>query len=185
MTRTLVMAAGNEPATVRQLVADATALLGMTTDDTRAAFLQEQGPGGYSPLERLGRLRDEFHVTANRIARFKLDDQPVVDPVHIGAPTASTAVLGPAQLLVQLNMEADRLMAMLDELTPREWLHFGRAGDRRVTLGELVDGVLDAATRDILEILERSPTGARHRLAVFPDRPPRHFDEDLPHAVSI
>jgi hypothetical protein len=112
-------------------------------------------------LHRVARLRDELHVTSNRIARFGDDEHPLLDPVRIMAPLASSAVLAPAHLLVQLDLAAGRLVGHLYALTAADWRRTGRMGDRLVTLGDLVDDVVHAGTHDLLDLLHAAPLFAR------------------------
>jgi hypothetical protein len=108
-------------------------------------------------LERVALLRDELHVTANRVARFEIEEHPIVDPLWIAAPTAASAVLGAEQLIAQLDLAAVRLIALLEPLSSRDWMRAGLIGDRLVTLGELVDRVLQRALHDLLDLLDARP----------------------------
>jgi hypothetical protein len=140
---------------VRQLVTLARGLLDGSVDKERWRYSTRSLP--WASLQRVALLRDEFHVTANRVARFGFDEHPIVDPVRIAAPTAASAVLAPGQLVFQLDLAAGRLIALLDDLTLRDWTRTCRMGDRIVTLGELVDGLLDEAVDDLLDLLQTVP----------------------------
>ena len=70
---------------------------------------------------------------------------------------ATNTVLGPEQLLFQLGLSANRLVALIEPLTPRDWVRTGRVGDRLVTLGEIVNGVLRSAYHDLLHLLQTEP----------------------------
>jgi hypothetical protein len=109
-----------------------------------------------SPLLRVARLRDELHVAANRVARFEVDDDPIIDPEPTLAATVAGAALTPGRLIVQVEMTASRLMALLDRLAADDWTRTGRVGDGVVTLGDLVDAVVDEAARDLSDRLQRS-----------------------------
>ncbi len=141
--------AADAPAAVRRLLTLAKCLLDADADESRNASAALVS----APLQRVALLRDELHVTANRVARFGVDEHPIVDPVRIAAPTVASSVLAPGRLLSQLGMAADRLIALLERLTPRDWSCTCRMGDRIVTLGDLVDGVLGEATHDLLHRL--------------------------------
>jgi hypothetical protein len=110
-----------------------------------------------SALDRVARLRDELHATANRVTRFGVEEHPLVEPIRIPAPRATNTVLGPEQLLFQLGLSANRLVALIEPLTPRDWVRTGRVGDRLVTLGEIVNGVLRRAYHDLLQLLQVEP----------------------------
>ena len=133
--------------------------------------LRRRGPSEQSPLERVARLRDELHVTAIRIARFTVDEHPVVEPARIKAPTAATATLGAGQLLFQLRLAADRLVDLLVQVTPQAWLHVGRVGDRPMTLHDLVDDMLVAWTNDFLDPQEAARAFQENGAAPFLERP--------------
>lgn len=141
--------AADAPPAVRRLLTLAQRLL----DADRDECVHHSMAVASTPLQRVALLRDELHVTANRVARFGVDEHPIVDPVRIAAPTAASAVLAPGRLLFQLDLAADRLIALLEPLTPRDWSCTCRMGDRIVTLGELVDGALDEAAHDLLDLL--------------------------------
>jgi hypothetical protein len=108
-------------------------------------------------LQRVARLRDELHVTANRVARFDLDEHPSVDPVRVMAPTAASSLLTPEQLVFQLELTAGRLINLLDPLTPRDWARTCRVGDGSLTLGALVHQVLDQAVDDLVDLRRSAP----------------------------
>ena len=152
---TTMPAAGASEA-VRWLLTLADQLLRGSSDEGRRQFLGRPTTLEWSRLERVARLRDEFHATANRVARFAVDDCPSVDPVRTTAPTAASAV-PPEQLLSQLDLTAGRLIAVLTPLAPRDWTRTCLMGDRVVTLGELVERVLDGAAHDLLELLRAAP----------------------------
>jgi hypothetical protein len=120
-----------------------------------------------SNLLRVARLRDELHVTANRVARFGDDEHPLLDPVLISAPTASSAVLARAPLLFQLDLTAGRLIRHLDALAAADWKRTGRMGDRVVTLGDLVEGVVHTGTHDLLDLLRAAPVPAPEGVSVL------------------
>lgn len=136
---------------VRQLLTMAAALL---ADDRQGERAQIGRPMKLrrSRAERVARLRDEMHVTANRVARFDVEEFPLVDPVQIERPAASSAALAPAQVLVRLELAAGRLGALLDRLPAGAWSRGCRMGARQVTLGELVDLVLCSAIEDLIDL---------------------------------
>jgi hypothetical protein len=109
----------------------------------------ELAPG----LQRVARLSDELHITANRVARFGYDEHPFLSSDRVTAPAATRAVLGPGPLLFQLDLTATRLLGHLDTLSAADWMRTGRMGDRIVTLGELVSGVVYAGIHDLLDLL--------------------------------
>lgn len=154
--------AGNASDAVRRLVALANHLL---REDPQQ---DGQHPGG-SPeqlaarLQRVARLRRELHVTANRVARFGVDERPILDPVRVSTPIASSAGLAPGRLLFQLGLAAGRLVALLDALSVDDWTRAGRMGDRLMTLGELVEPVLHTGSHDILDLLHASPRSSAGR----------------------
>jgi hypothetical protein len=119
-------------------------------------------------LERVARLRDELHATANRVARFAVDDLPIVDPARTTTPT-DASMLAPEQVLSRLELTAGRLITLLEPLSAREWARTGRMGDRLVTLGEIVDRVVHGAAHDLLDLLG-STAGL---VPVGPPRPQR------------
>lgn len=167
------MTAAGSPGAVRRLVTLASQLLRGSTDEERRHLLGCPTTPGWSPVERVALLRDELQVTANRVARFGVDDHPIVDPVLITAPTAASAALAMEQLLFQLDLSAGRLIALLDPLSPRDWTRTCRVGDRLVTLGELVAGVVHRATHDLVDLLPAAPVLAPDGMAALTDaRPP-------------
>jgi hypothetical protein len=123
-----------------------------------------------SRLERVARLRDELYATANCVARFGLDEHPVVDLVRITGPTATGAALGPAQLPFRLATSARRLIALLEPLWARDWTRTGGMGERVVILGDLVDRVLHGASHDLLDLLRPAPVLAQQGVAAIADR---------------
>lgn len=107
-------------------------------------------------------------MTANRVARFGVDDHPIVDRIRITASTAAGA-LGPEQLLFQLDLSAGRLIALLGPLSDWDWTRTCHLDGRLVTLGELVDRVLHGAVHDLLDLLHAAPVLAPKRLRVATD----------------
>jgi hypothetical protein len=91
---------------------------------------------------------------ANRVARFAVEPNPQLDPLLVRAPSAVSAVLGPGQLLYQLELSATRLKGLLDALRPEEWAAEGRAGARRARLGDLIDAVLQRGLDDLSNLLD-------------------------------
>jgi len=148
--------AADAPDAVRWIVALAGQLL---REDPQHEGLH---PGG-SPeqlaarLQRVARLRRELHVTANRVARFGVDEHPILDPVQVSTPIVSSAGLAPGRLLFQLDLAAGRLVALLDVLSADDWTRAGQMGDRLMTLGELVERVLHTSAHDILDLLPAAP----------------------------
>jgi hypothetical protein len=110
-------------------------------------------------LDRLARLSDELHATANRVARFAVDEVPIVDPVRILKASTAGAELAPEGVLFRLDVTAERLMAALEPLSGLDWARSGRMDDRRTTLGEVVDGVLHGAAHDVLGLMEQQSDG--------------------------
>jgi hypothetical protein len=153
---TSTTAAGASDA-VRELLALVKRVVTPRSDEVLGARFDRATTHGRAPPERVARLRDELHVTANRVARFAVAEHPVVDPVRITAPTAASSALGAEQLTVQLEVTAGRLIDLLGRLSPGDWSRTCRTGGRLVTLGELVDRVLDGATSDLLDL---SPAGS-------------------------
>jgi hypothetical protein len=149
--------AAGAPEAVRWLLTLANQLLRGSSDEERRHLLGRPTTLEWSPLERVARLRDELHATANRVARFAVDDCPSVDPVRVTAPTAASVVLPPEQLLFQLDLTAGRLIALLTPLSSRDWTRTCLMGDRVVTLGQLVERVLDGAAHDLIELLQAAP----------------------------
>jgi hypothetical protein len=148
---------GGDPSeVVRRLVALANRLLGAGPDGEGRRVVGRPTLDR-SRLDRVARLRDEFHATANRVARFAVDDCPNVEPVRITAPSVASTILPPTQLLSQLHLTASRLIRMLTPLSSGDWTRTCLMGGRVVTLGDLVGQVLDGAARDMLELLETAP----------------------------
>lgn len=54
-------------------------------------------------------------------------------------------------------MATDAPDAVLEPLFARDRVRAELMGDRRVTLGELVDGVLDGSAHDLLDVLDVEP----------------------------
>lgn len=132
-------------ATIRWLVLLGRRLLSRDAEEDRHLFLTMAFPE--SPMQRVARLRDEVHVPANRVARFDIDERPIIDPLRILAPTVATVTLAPAQLVFQLDLTARRLVEALERLTPDDWMRTGRMAGKVVTLADLVDGVMRDAGR--------------------------------------
>ena len=150
-----------------------------------ANHLLREEPGQCPPPNALGarqrrvaRLRDELHVTANRVARFGYDENPFLDPVRITAPTASSAVLAPGQLLCQLQLTAARLIEHLDALSTADWMRTGRMGDQVVTLGNLVEGLVHTGTHDVLDLLQGTSWSAPEGVALLDDGRTRRVRRD-------
>jgi hypothetical protein len=162
--------ADNAPDAVRRLVGLARELLGGGSDEQRRNVDGRPPTVDESRLERIARLRDELYATANRVARFGLEEHPVVDLVRITGPTATSAALGPAQLLFQLDMSARRLIALPEPLSSHDWTRTGGMGERVVTLGDLVDRVLHGASHDVLDLLRPAPVLAQQGIAAIPHR---------------
>lgn len=146
------------PATAARSVADLVALArallapgGAARDDDG---LDRPPPAGCARFERVARLRDELHATANRVERFRLVDAPVIDAVRVRAARAASAVLSSGQVLHQLDLVSDRLVEVLGALTPGEWRRVARLGDGIITLGGLIDDVLHGARHDLLDLME-------------------------------
>jgi hypothetical protein len=148
---------------LRLLVAAATQLLVPAYEEERT----DQGPQGVSSAHaarRVARLRNELHVTANRVARFGFDAHPTVDVVRIPPTTAAGALLAPSVVLYRLGLTVDRLARLIGRLPAVDWERVGLVGDRQVTLGAIVDEALQAGF-DLLRL--QSPPEAR------PDRAER------------
>jgi hypothetical protein len=109
---------------------------------------------GCTRLERVAMLRDELHATANRVERFRLTDDPVIDAVGVSPARAASAMLSPGQVLHQLDLVSDRLVEVLGALTPGEWRRVARLGEGVITLGGLIDDVLHGARHDLLDLME-------------------------------
>ena len=148
---------------LRRLVAAATQVLVPANGEERP----DQGPPGVSSApaaRRVARLRNELHVTANRVARFGFDAHPTVDVVRIPPTTAAEALLAPSVVLYRLGLAVDRLARLIGRLPADDWERVGLVGDRQVTLGAIVDEALQAG----FELLRlQSPPEAR------PDRAER------------
>ena len=133
-----------------------------------AGDLLRDGPGQDLPsipaselalrVNRVARLRNELHVTANRVAEFSYEEHPRLDAVRITASTASVPALVAPRVLVQLDLTAARLIKYLDALSATDWKRTGRAGDELVTLGELVDDVVHTARHDLLDLMHAAPS---------------------------
>jgi hypothetical protein len=141
MMRTI--AKGDATATVRLLVGLARNQLAAEAEDQPVAPDQ-------SPLDRVARLQDQLHVAGEQVAHLAVDPQPVVDPDQLVARWAAHRELTAEQLLFRLDLTAERLVAMIEPLSEREWHRTCRVGDRSVTLGELVAGMLERAREDLL-----------------------------------
>jgi hypothetical protein len=102
---------------------------------------------------RVARLRNELHVTANRVARFGFDEHPILDRVRTPATTAVGGMLAPHLLLVRLDLTVDRLVGLLGLLDVDDWSRVGRIGNRQVTLGAIVDEVVQRGFDDLLGLL--------------------------------
>ncbi|MGE3447806.1 MAG: hypothetical protein AB7H92_09535 [Microbacteriaceae bacterium] len=154
-----------DPVSAARSVSDLVVLARRALDPGEAAGGVD-GPGRPSPagcarFERVARLRDELHATANRVERFRLTDDPVIDAVRVRAARAASAMLSPGQVLHQLDLVADRLVQVLGALTPGEWRRVGRIGDSVITPGGLIDDVIHAARHDLLDMaaVEGAPPG--------------------------
>jgi hypothetical protein len=161
--------AGNAPDAVRRLVGLARQLLGGGSDERRRNVEGSPPRVDESRLGRIARLREELYATANRVARFGLHEHPVVDLVRITGSTATSAALGPAQLLGQLDMSASRLIGLLEPLSPRDWTRTGGMGERVVTLGDLVDWLLHAASHALLDLQRPASVLAQQGVAAIAD----------------
>ena len=145
------------PDAIRRLVILARAALGgaedVTIDRERRALDQA------SCFERVARLRDELHVTANRVARFEIDGAPTLSPVRIAASTAASATLAPGILVAHLDLSAARLIALV-QARPDAWDKVGRMGDTAVTAGDLVNAVVHGGLHDLLNCVHDSSSPA-------------------------
>lgn len=146
------------PATAARSVADLVALARRLLAPGGAARnadgLDRAPPAGCARFERVARLRDELHATANRVERVRLVDDPMIDAVRVRAARAVSAVLSPGQVLHQLDLVSDRLVEVLGALTPSEWRRVARLGEGVITLGGLIDDVLHGARHDLLDLME-------------------------------
>jgi hypothetical protein len=79
----------------------------------------------------------------------------VVDPDELIIRWAAHEELTPEQLLFRLDLTAERLVAMIEPLSDREWRRVCRIDDQSVTLGALVEQMLEDARGDLL-----APDGA-------------------------
>lgn len=156
------------PEAVQRVVALARELLRGGSEAKRRRRLDRPATPDRAGLERVARLRDELHATANRVARFGVDRHPIVDPARITAPT-DASVLAPEQLLFRLELTAGRLITLLEPLSSRDWARTGYVGDRPVTLGDVVDRVVHGAAHDLLDLVGAIPELAPPRLAVVND----------------
>jgi hypothetical protein len=95
-------------------------------------------------------LRDELHVTANRVERFNVDEHPIIDSVP-AVPAAAGRVLAPEQLLFQLDLTVGRLAALLEPLSEDDWKRTARSGSEFVTLGEVLEAVLHRGVHDLVD----------------------------------
>lgn len=146
------------PATAARSVADLVALARRLLAPGGAARnadgLDRPPPAGCARFERVARLRDELHATANRVERVRLVDDPMIDAVRVRAARAVSAVLSPGQVLHQLDLVSDRLVEVLGALTPSEWRRVARLGEGVITLDGLIDDVLHGARHDLLDLME-------------------------------
>jgi hypothetical protein len=102
----------------------------------------DQGPAFAFAAQRVARLRNELHVTANRVARFRFEARPTVDVVRIPPTTAAGAPLAPRVALYRLGLTVDRLVGLIGRLPADDWERVARVGDRQMTLGAIVDEAL-------------------------------------------
>jgi hypothetical protein len=126
-----------------------------------ALRLLAAAPTGHA-LERVARLRDELHATANRVDRIRSDQNAAVPPVRVHASTAATPELAPAQLRYQLNLTTSRLRALLDEVAPLHRPGTAGAGqEATTTIASLLNGVLHGATHDLIDLLAATAASSR------------------------
>ena len=118
-------------------------------------------------LERVARLRDELHVTANRIARLDADDDRIIEDLHVAAPASAAGPLVPEHLLVRLELTAARLVALASALSEDDWMRTAEGGDRLVPFGEVVAEVLDAALQDLHDLVDAGPEQPQTRVGVL------------------
>jgi hypothetical protein len=148
---------------LRRLVAVATRLL-VPADGAERSEPAPHGVGAESAAPRVARLRNELHVTANRVARFGFEARPTVDVVHVPPTAAAGALRAPRVVIYRLGLTVDRLAGLIARLSADDWKRVGLVGDRQVTLGAIVDEALQAGF-DLLRL--QSPPEAR------PDRAER------------
>ena len=86
------------------------------------------------------------------------------------APTASNARPAPSHLLFQLDLTAGRLFGHVDALSAADGRRTGRMGDRVVTTGDLVEGVVHTGTHDLLDLLHAAPELALEGVALLDAR---------------
>lgn len=98
-----------------------------------------------SPFERAARLQDELHAAGEQIALLVGDRDPVVDPDQLVARWAAHEELTAEQLTFRLDLTAERLAVVLERLSEQEWQQACRVSGQSVTLGELVDMMLEHA----------------------------------------
>lgn len=147
-----------DPGTATRSVSDLVALARRVLEPGNAPDRDLSGRLAPTRFERVARLRDELHATANRVERFRLTAVPVIDVVRVHAARAATTMLSPGQILHQLDLVGDRLVAALGALTPGDWRRVGRVGDDTITLGELIDDVVHAARHDLLDLVATDGT---------------------------
>ena len=115
-----------------------------------------------APLVGVGasrRVRDDLHVTANRVARFDVDERPTVNPVRARAPAAADATLAPEPLLFQVDLTAASLIALLDPLSAHDWARRGQwaTGSRPLACSWTASRTSQLTTRSILCRTRRTP----------------------------
>ena len=118
-------------------------------------------------LERVRHLRDELHVTANRIARLNADDDGIIEDVRVATPASGVDELVPEHLLFRLELTAARLVALAVPLSDDDWMRTAEVGNHLVRFGEVVADVLDSALQDLHDLLHDGPELPPYRVGVL------------------
>jgi hypothetical protein len=104
-----------------------------------------------SAVERVARLRDEIHITANRVARFHLEEHPVLSRVWIDAPVVGCVTLAPGALVSQLELSAARLVQVVQACSVHDGNRTARMDGADVTIEDLLNSVLHTSVHDLLD----------------------------------
>lgn len=90
-------------------------------------------PGGWSPLQHAAHIRDVLHVAGNRLARFLVQDRPVIAEVDIEAPHAGDIAWHPDAVLGVLSANAERLARLVESMPHVRWQASATRGASIVT----------------------------------------------------
>ncbi len=115
----------------------ATLALDLEAPDPTALLTGRATPGGWSPLEHAGHVRDVIHALDLRVHRVFTEENPTLPETHV-TPAAGANEQGSAVVLAALTVSADQLAGTIQHARPEAWSRVACRTGSKVTALDLI-----------------------------------------------